>query len=251
MNKLHSLLIFIALWILNSFCYSQGLAFKGNNYIINERTSFNVFNNEKYQLNDSLVVAFDFSTTDTSQTGYIFRLKQTGTETTYNLNYDSNQNTKSFKLNREGKSTLIALNFNSTEFNEFDWIPIEVTFNFIKGIVSFSINNKNKKCPLDIETNNFTPTLYFGKSEYFIDVPTFSIKNLTIKSSNKNFYYPLNEHKGTMVHESKNQSFGLVNNPIWLINDSYHWKKLANYKSEQVAGYNFDDTQHSIYFITS
>jgi len=45
----------------------------------------------------------------------------------------------------------------------------------------------------------------------------------------KNYFFPLDEWDGNSVHDQNGRITGFVENPVWLINESYFWK-LTVYK---------------------
>ena len=242
--------IFILISILLSITlktHSQGLKFNGNEALINERTSYNVFSYAKPSFKDSLNLKFSLLTEDTDQTGYIFRIKIKESNLIFNLAFDSFGDKVTYNLNEEGRSTLITISINKEEHKAGTWLPVRLSFDLINGTVDFRIKEKGNKCEVNLP-NPLKPEIYFGKSDYFIDLPTFSIQNLNISSKNQNLYFPLREHQGNIIHDSENNPVGSVINPIWLINNAYYWQHEVTYKSKTVAGFNLDSRTQQIYY---
>src|SRR5690606_32081528 len=56
------------------------------------------------------------------------------------------------------------------------------------------------------------------------------------------------ENEGSVVHDLNGKAVGTVANPEWLINDAYHWRYKATFKSESVAGANYNPGKKEIYY---
>ena len=152
-----------------------------------------------------------------------------------------------FKLNEEGKNSLIAAKFETKELVVSRWFPISIEFEPHKGSLCLTIKRQQFFANnLNLPTK-WTPDIYFGKSDYMIDVPTFSIKGLTVSDNKQQYNFPLKESEGEEVHTLEGKVFGRVSNPIWLINESYNWDYKRKFTSSSVAGYNFDALADNIY----
>lgn len=245
--QFNHIIIFISIFLLPSTLYGQGLEFKGNDYPIDERTCYNVFGDTAIPFSDKFNISFDMSLTHPSRLGYIVRIKSGDNNKVYNLSYYNDGVSSVFKLNEEGKSSIITAKFVTKELLESHWFRVSIEFDFKKDSLCLTIKQQkffvdNLKLP-----TQWTPNIYFGKSDYMIDVPIFSIKQLTISDVKQQYYFPLDESGGEDVHTMEGKVFGHVNNPIWLINESYNWAHKHKFASSSVAGYNFDDVTDNIY----
>lgn len=237
----------ISLSFLSSALYGQGLEFKGNDYPIDERTFYTVFGDTPVRFSDKFTISFDMSLTRPSRLGYIVRIKSEDNSKIYNLSYYNDGTFSVFKLNEEGKNSLITAKFETKELVVSRWFPISIEFEPHKGSLCLTIKRQqffanNLNLPA-----KWTPDIYFGKSDYMIDVPTFSIKGLTVSDNKQQYNFPLKESEGEEVHTLEGKVFGRVSNPIWLINESYNWAYKRKFTSSSVAGYNFDDLADNIY----
>ncbi len=228
---------------------SQGLTFKGNESPIGKRTSYTVFNHSYPVFKDSLAINFDCAVSELPQAGYIFRLElQRSPDLIYNLAYDSYGEKLIYRLNEEGKDILITKILNRQKRNSNNWLHIELKINLITGLTICAVGDDKHIFDIGKVPNPVTPEIYFGKSDYFIELPTFSIRNLKVSDSKKEFEFLFQENQDTIVHDSNGAARGSVINPIWLINKSYYWDCVATYKSESVAAYNFDTFNQHIYY---
>lgn len=239
------LLVFLATTHYNA--RSQGLKFKGNSYLIQERTSYNVFNNSSPVFKDFLTIDFDILCDTLPQVGYLFRIKTQNPDLTFNLAYDSQGNNIAYHLNLEGKNRLITMSIPKKDYTFSQWSKLQLHLDLINGLISFSIGDHSQTEKLNFPKYLETKVL-FGCSDYFIDIPSFSIRNLKISGKNVAFEYPLSEHTGSVVYPSKGDINGHINNPIWLINDAYYWKYTGQQTSKKVAGFNFNQDKQEIYY---
>ncbi|MCO5949124.1 hypothetical protein NAF19_19650 [Mucilaginibacter sp. RT5R15] len=100
-------------------------------------------------------------------------------------------------------------------------------------------------------SNTITPKIYFGKNEHYFDVPKMAIRNLTIGDGSKNYSFPLNEWSGKNVYSSDGDNLGVVDNPVWLIIESYFWAPRFTRGFSEVAGVNFNEAAQKLIMFKS
>ncbi|WP_372648312.1 hypothetical protein [Draconibacterium sp.] len=223
----------------------RGLKFQGGEKPIAERTSYNVFENKSVTFSDSFDINFDLFLYPTQQIGYICRIKNSENNTIFNIFYDSQGADITFRLNEEGKNSLIIARLNKKEFLNAKWFNMKLTFDLNNDSIHFDINNQLQSVGDIGLPDTYQPQILFGKSDYIIDVPSFAIKDLSV-GNEKRYYFKLNENEGNIVHNSKGKALGMVSNPVWLINDSYHWKYITSFNSTSVAGANYNPKKDEI-----
>lgn len=237
----------ISLCLFTSNLSAQGLGFKGNDYPIDKRTSYNVFGDKSIQFADKFNINFDISLSSPSRLGYIVRIKSPDTNRVYNLSYYNDDGLSVFKFNEEGKSSLITADFETKDLMTPHWFQIAIEFNLLKDSLNLSINqNKYVAGNLNLP-KKWAPEVCFGRSDHMIDVPTFSIKQLVVSDNKNKYNFPLNESEGEEVHSREGVVFGQVSNPIWLINELYYWAYKQKFTSSGVAGYNYDETTDNVF----
>lgn len=239
--------IFIIIsYIIPCSAYSQGISFIGNDGLIENRTSYSVFEKKKYLFNNSFTIRFDLQIKQLEGFGYIFRLKD-GDKSIYNLTYTyNNKETCSLKFNVEGENNLLTINLPTQLFSSGKWQQITVSFLLNENILLVNINGQEYKAK-GLKTNKkISPTIYFGKSEHIVDLPAFSLRNLQVGNKEQMLKFPLNESSGKDVHDQNKNIIGEVNNPIWLINDAYFWKHIFTYKSKAVSSICFDESKQEL-----
>ncbi len=227
-----------------------GLKFHGSEQPIDKRTSYNVFGDKTAAFSAYFDIEFSLSLYPASEFGYILRVKNKESNRIYNLFYDGQGDKLTFKFNEEGKSNLIVANMDRAELLDMHWFKMKISFDLKSDSIKFTINNQtfgagNEKLP-----DTYSPIILFGRSDHIIDVPSFAIKNLSIGNREKHSF-ALNESQGNIVHDISGKTFGAVSNPEWLVNDAYHWRHKASFKSQSIAGANYNPERKEIYYFNS
>jgi hypothetical protein len=230
--------------------FQGGLKFHGSEERIDKRTSYQVFSDKTAAFSDYFDIEFSLSLYPATQIGYIIRIKNEESNRIYNLFYDGQGNSLKFELNEEGKSNLIRANMSKEELLNMEWFKMKISFDLKGDSIHLTIHNrtfstKNAELP-----DPYHPVILFGKSDHIIDVPSFAIKDLSVGNKKKHFFV-LKENEGNVVHDIKGKATGEVSNPEWLINDAYHWKYKASFKSKTVAGANYNPVKKEIYYFNS
>jgi Response regulator containing CheY-like receiver and SARP domains len=241
-----SVLIISLIYSLQAF--SQGLYIKGNNALIDDRSSYNVFEEHKPTFKNILRVDFDFAPEVSHSRGSIVRIKNEEINAVYNISYNGEGKKTIFKLNHEGRKTLISVSLDKDILNEEQWIKVHVEFDMLQDSVKLRIDDNEGSAKLEQGKKMWKPSIFFGRSEHVIDVPPFKLYNLAVGDNEKTYRFPLNENEGEFVHDSNRKITGHVINPVWLINDAYYWKEGPSFSSKKVAGSNFNTKTQDIYY---
>ncbi|MCD7900401.1 MAG: DNA-binding transcriptional activator [Bacteroides sp.] len=248
------IILHILFIVCTSITFSQGLRLQGNEYLIDERTSYLVFDQKRPTFKDWLSVDFEIAPlkpVGTYDMGYILRIKNEIIQTTYNLFYNNEKGTTVFRLNHEGKDILITASFDQKILLRNPWIKIHLLFDLENDSVLLRLNDSVYGASGLGLQNNWNPVLYFGRSEHLIEVPQIAIRKLRIADKESVYCFPLNESTGKEVHDSNRKVFGQVINPVWLINDAYYWKTNSSFYSEKVAGSGFNPETKELYYFNA
>jgi len=221
---------------------AQGLMFNGMENSIDERTSYDVFSSRKPKFTDVLKIEFSLSMYLPSDFGYILRIKNNEDERIFNLLYSGVEWDREcpFRLNEEGKSTIIKTDIPHDYIEMGKWMDVVLEFAMAEGKVTLKIDDYIYETSIAPISSIWRPVINFGKSDYMIDVPSMAVRNLTISDGRKKFVFPLNESEGEEVNEIKGKTYGVVNNPQWLMHKSYKWDEVASFSSQSRAGVNYD-----------
>ena len=172
-----SLILAIGLIVACLPAAAQGLRFSGLEKPIDERTSYRVFSGRVPVFRDSLDISFDMKTYPESRIGYIFRIKEQTGRKVYNLFYDAQGDRMTFKLNMEGYSTFIDA---EVPVPRTEWFGVRVRFDMSRDSVLLSVDDSIFVAEVENLPDSFCPDIYFGRSEYMVDVPSFAIRNLSV-----------------------------------------------------------------------
>ncbi len=245
----------ITIFSVFSHIHAQGLQFYGNQNSIEQRTTYIPFN-DKEQLPvfyDCIDIEFDLRISQENTFGYLLHMSNSeDPSTTYILTYSyAKDNESVFRFNTEGQINHTSISLSNDSILSH-WLPVKLHIDFSLGESIMSIGNHTVKGNIKTikQSHKFHPFLVFGRREHLVDVPEFAIRKLKISDKKQNYTFLLNESNGNDVHDTKEKIQGKVINPYWLINDSYHWQKVATFSSQGCMGTNFNEQQQKIQFIT-
>ena len=241
-------ILFIIVFLSLSFSVSsQGLKFYSNNELIENRTSYNVFAHEIPKFHKELSINFEFSIINPSDFGYVFWINDASTNISYLLTFVYETNEISYlKFNLEGKENLFTIPLKISDLGSRKWHKFSVRFILEKKIIVINADNKSYEVSGLKFNNIIEPTLIFGKRGSAIDVPEFAIRNLIILGSKKDYHFKFNEDQGHDVHDSDGNLIGSVENPCWLITESYKWKLRYKAVLPFMVAINYDSLAQNI-----
>lgn len=243
--------IFLFFILIPFISLAQGLKIQGNNFFIDNRTCFNVFDKKQPTFKEELILNFEIALQDLSgafATGYILRIKNEEENTTYNILYKEQEDMAVFNFNHEGKDVLITAEISKKQLYIHPWMKFHLSFDIRKDSLTFRINDNCFYAGGLGLKSDWKPNIFFGRSEYVIDIPTYSLRNLTVSDGEKKYHFPLNESSGEDVHDDHKKVMGHVLNPDWLINDASYWDFKTSFRSQSVAGSIFNPETQEIYY---
>lgn len=244
---LRLLITFFILTLQTIAASSQGLSFCNPENSIENRTSFNVFAHKQKQFDHYLDITFKMQLPLDDVIGYIVRVIDKPSGHIYNLFFDG-RGADYFSLNEEGYKTLIKYHFNRDTLRSKQWFDVNIKFDFDNKSILFAIDNQLQMAEnIDIP-NNMMPHIIFGQSDYLIDVPSFTMRDLIISDNKQLYNFPLQQVSGNDVYTNDGKMLGYVHNPYWAINDAYHWKKVYTSASKTPASHAYSATKHEIYY---
>lgn len=243
------LICIILLFSISNKVTAQGLLFQANDKLISERTSYNVFNTSTPVFNNRFSVSFDLSIIDSASFGYICNIKDKDSDASFSLTLAENENDVFLDFNIDSKQNLIKVPIKKTDLGYRRWHSVTLRFTSDKNTIEIKVDDKVYSSHFKQYRNRFSPIIIFGKHDIVIDVPKIAIRKLKIEGEKKSYTFNLDEHDGSGVYDIDGDLYGKVENPIWLINDSYHWKLRYTYSTRAVAALNFDSRQQRIIII--
>ncbi|HEY4784577.1 MAG TPA: DNA-binding transcriptional activator, partial [Bacteroidales bacterium] len=247
--KIYYYILLVISFMISDESFSQGLKFKDSkDQPIDKRTSYNVFGNKSVVFSGFYNIEFDLSLYPTTRIGYIIRIKNERSDKIYNLFYDGQGNNIQFKFNEEGRSSLITAQISKDELVNLPWFKTIISFDLANNSIKLTIHNQTFVANNVGLPKKYYPIIIFGRSDYIIDVPSFAIQNISVGNNDKKYTFALRENNGDIVHDLKGRAIGNVDNPEWLINESYQWKFKVLFKSKTVAGANYNPEKKEIYY---
>ena len=238
------------LLLLSMFAHAQGLRFEGSDHPIAQRTSLHVPAKGGFPIRGEMTVRFDFMMFPGVRNGYLFRLQSggKGQHPTIDFFYDGVASDNDFELIWTGQRFISSLRIPKTELDPLrQWTRIEVTLDARRDSVHLRIGDRYR-CDNAVNLPDLPePVLWFGMSASLIDVPSFAIRNLEIAGSGKQFRFPLDENNGTLARCTRTWQYGAVENPVWLINETFRWKKLRTLTSKQFLCVGYDKARQEVY----
>ncbi|MEO6633485.1 MAG: kelch repeat-containing protein, partial [Mucilaginibacter sp.] len=228
---------------------SQGLQFNSNDSLLAKRTSYAVFKTEQPIFSGHLYINFDLSLWDNEHLGYILYITDTKNNS-YSLSSIYN-GSPFLNFNIDSKANKIKIPLTSDQLKKRSWLPVKVDIDLKGNAVGILVNGKWYRAGDFGFDNTITPKIYFGKNEHYFDVPKMAIRNLTVGDGNKNYSFPLNEWSGKNVYSSDGDNLGVVDNPVWLINESYFWAPRFTRSFSEVAGVTFNEAAQKLIMFKS
>ena len=235
-----------------SLCTTQmvsayGLRFRGAASPIDERTSYDVFAHSCPSFKDYFDLECNMALYSTESVGYVLRVKGADEGQIFNLFFDFRGDDILFRLNQEGKCVLIALPVSKAEAMKSHWFKVKIAFNLKQDEITLKIHDQEKVCKGVLLSDEFSPKIVFGKSDHIIDVPEIAVDKLVVNAEHT-YTFPLDEADGESVCNQEGTLYGKVENPIWLINEAYHWRKEGGFASASEAGSCYNADRNEIYY---
>ena len=243
--------VFLLIMMLPAFKgIAQGLLFNSNDSLLSKRTSYEVFKTVEPTFKDYLLISFDLSLWDNEHLGYVFNITD-HKDNSYSLSYIRNNNSSYLNFNIDSKSNKIKIPLRITQLKKRNWINVKVKLDLKADRAEIFINGKWYKAGQFGFKNKITPEITFGKNAYYSDVPNMAIKNLSISDDHKSYFFPLNEWDKHNVYTIDGDNIGFVDNPVWLIKESYFWRPRFFRRFNEVVGLNFNEKDQNIFIFKS
>ncbi len=226
---------------------AQGLSFQSTVNSIEKRTSYDVFGGQRHTFRHVLDIRFEMRLPLREDVGYVVRVTDGQRRQAYNMFYDGRGNDY-FALNEEGNKVLLLIRFDRAKLRAKQWFTMGLRFDLDKKTITLDVDGQARTVSHANLPDAISPNIIFGRSDYLIDVPTFSMRELSVADGDREWLFPLRQATGERVYDSKGAKTGNVINPYWLLNDHYRWKKVFASASKTPAGYNYDERRHTLLY---
>ena len=244
-------IVFLFIMLLPAFKgIAQGLLFNSNDSLLSKRTSYAVFKTDLPTFYNRLLINFDLSLWDNEHLGYVFNIIDSRNNS-YSLSYIRSNNSSYLNFNIDSKSNKIKIPLSLALLNKRNWMNVKVILDLRADRVEIFINGRWYKAGQFGFENQITPKITFGKNELYSDVPNMAIKNLNISDDSKSYFFPLNEWDKNYVYSDNGDKIGFVENPVWLIKESYFWTPRFYHRFNEVVGLNYNEKDQKIFIFKS
>ena len=229
---------------------SQGLLFKSEDSLLTQRTSLHVFDTHPPVFQDNFFIEFDLSLWDNANLGYVLDVADNLNDNSYSLSYLYTNGAGTLNFNIDRKSNKLAIPLPADLLHKKAWFRVRLDFDLTNDNVAIDVNNTVYLAQHLGFKPKMTANIVFGKNQLYTEVPNMALRNLTIGDENRQYFFPLNEWSGTVVHDSTGAARGTVENPVWLINESFFWKPVYTHAVLAVAGLNFNPLDQNLFIFT-
>ena len=205
---------------------SQGLLFKSEDSLLTQRTSLHVFDTHPPVFQDNFFIEFDLSLWDNANLGYVLDVADNINDNSYSLSYLYTNGAGTLNFNIDRKSNKLAIPLPAALLHKKAWFRVRLDFDLTNDNVAIDVNNTVYLAQHLGFKPKMTANIVFGKNQLYTEVPNMALRNLTVGDDSRQYFFPLNEWSGTIVHDSTGAARGTVENPVWLIKaglDEYNY----------------------------
>ena len=231
-----------------------GLSFKGQDFLLDERTSLDITSNRPLTVKDEFELTFDLKVELLKRKGnfgYIFRAINED-----NKNIDlllSNTETKKLIIVVGDTETIIPIN--DSTFSDTRWNTVHIKFSLSKNELIFSIAGSKPIKKSAVFKSKESYKIFFGANSYkefsTSDVPSgISIRDVKLTQGTKLIaHYPLNQCGGNEAINLINNNNAAVKNGDWLLCYHKSWEENLISKVDGVQLMTFDKDLGEFYLI--
>lgn len=215
------------------------------------QTRLDLFDGGTVSFNNSVTISFELSILNTESFGQI--LVYDAADSPYSFAYigrDKDNSTFVFS-NLADKKQFSEIPLSTQDLGPDRWLDIRISFNLIDKTAGIEINDKCYSLGNITVSNPSRAGIIFGANQMSIpEVPEMIVRNIQISDNSslaKRFL--LSESSGTTVHDIDGTPCGSVINPIWRINNHYHWEKTGTFAGSAAAGIVIDNKDGKILIV--
>ncbi|MGV8093535.1 MAG: hypothetical protein AB2L24_16875 [Mangrovibacterium sp.] len=245
-------LIIVLFFVILPFCgRSSGVEFVDKP----KGTILNLFKDQKIHFKEGVEFSFELQLLKSEQFGQIVIFD--GEKSSFSFAYINPDNGKSglFVFNSLAhKTRYIEIPADPESMSGNTWIPVRIHFYFVTDQVKLSINNQIYTLQNAGLKGESKANFIFGTNKKsIIDVPHMIIRNIGVKDDRGkiDYFFPLNESSGTIVHEAKRKIEGQVLNNKWAICSQYYWKLVAELDANAASGITINPDHNEIVIVDS
>lgn len=231
---------------------SYGLRFKGQQAVLDDRTGLNLTPDGFISFKDEFELSFDFKLDDIEAAtfGYVFRIvSKDGKNIDLITNWIPDQRLN-LVVGQSGQIQTIH------GFNQYDdhWVTLRTKIFLKEGkMVFYTPDSFYVSSDIGFKPNDEFK-IFFGANEYGqfknTDVPSMNIKEVKLFEDGKlQYYWPLNEEKGSIVVDRINGQEAIAANPLWLKLAHRSWTKELEKDYAEYVSISYDDEYEKLFIL--
>jgi len=231
---------------------STGLRFFGQEHVLNERTSLELFPKKRSKVSNHFSIEFELSFEQdyNSFFGYIFRII-TSDDVIIDLIYENKEVLNLIIGDNEPLlSVPVSIDYLST------WRKVKLDYNLQNSEYALSIGNYYSEGQGTKLDRNSSMKVFFGANHHneieTTDLPNMKIRDVIFSQNHKaTHHWPLNKVEGEICDDIIGNKKAIVENPHWLYLDHVKWKNEVSLDIGSFSFLTFNQENNRFYNVSS
>lgn len=249
-----AMLFFICvLFVTKSSAQSHGLSFFSHEVEAGKRTTLDLFPGTGFDAADDFELSFElsFRPEQINYFGYILHLE--GPQRNIDLMYSKTRlipdqsDPYLFKLINGENSSKINFHIDSEKILS-QWNKVRLLIDFRNDRIVLYVNNK-KYVENNARLVKSNYKFIWGISSKNSDCPPMNIRNIRLRSSRADYFWPLNEISGGIVPELNSGRNASVTHPSWIRAMHRNWRLNKSMHTKGNASIAFNESSGELYLI--
>lgn len=231
---------------------STGLRFKGQEYLLNERTSLELFPNKRSKVTNHFSIEFDLAFQQDYNTffGYIFRII-TSDGVNIDLIYE---NTELLSLIIGESEPLLSIPVSTDYLGT--WRKVKLDYDLQNSEYALSIGDFYSEGQGEKLARNNSMKVFFGANHHkeieTTDLPNMKIRDIIFSQNHKvTHHWPLNKVEGEICEDNIGNKNAIVENPYWLYQDHVKWKNEVSLNIGSFSFLTFNPDSNMFYIVSN
>lgn len=245
-KRLFSTLILL---LFTNFSYatdvSYGLGFNDNNTSVAERTCYDVFDGWKVLHNGVVRIAFELNIYKEIRFGHILNIDGEGDEFNIVLVPFREREHVWLDFNAPANQSKLSAPVPTSRCKPDVWHFVELLFDTDNNRIDFRVDSLSQSIDYDL-TSFKRFRCQFGRSAKSTDVASMVLRNVEVCDGRRNYTFPLDQHSGTDVFDTKGKRYGSTVNPRWEHNAHHYWVEQCSVDQKSLCAVAYDTRRHNI-----
>lgn len=208
---------------------SGGLEFNSSDHPLDQRSSLTLTPDNKLSLKDNFTLTFELCFREAEYYGPIVSIRSKEFESELLFIPNPKSDTAKISLIFKKSPNRIDIPVDKKDLISLKYIKVKLHYDLGKGEVKITWGNNSNVTKLGQINSVLEAEIFFGRIRHFgADTPKINLREIKLfERQELKHYWPLNEVKGEVAHDSKGNQDAYVENPNWILSSSYHWEKIA------------------------